>query len=120
MTKHFISTKTRHDNTFATDAIVRVRGASRLGGPGGWGIGGWNEKTALRHVYQGPLVEGPQAYLFGLPAVIDTNGGTAAEQAAAAEAGLLFDVEDGDTLVIDGVDYRLSVNPRGYPKLTPA
>jgi len=125
MTTHTIPTTTRStdpDNYefghFKSAAILRIAGSSRAGGPGGWGIGGWNEDGEGRLVFEGPMVKGPVAYAFGLAGVIDNHGGTGAEHARAADNGLLFDVSEGDTLVIDGTEYTLTLNRRGYPSLT--
>ena len=63
------------------------------------------------------MVKGPVAYIYGLAGVIDNHGGTGAEHARAADNGLLFDVSEGDTLVIEGTEYTLTLCKRGYPKL---
>ena len=114
MTKHIIPTKTLSDGTYDSDAIVRVKGATRSGGPGGWGVSGWSATGKGRLVFQGPMVAGPHASLFGRACVMDNHGGTAAQHDRASKAGLLFDVKAGDILVIDDVEYIL--NSLSHPR----
>ncbi len=116
MPKDYIPVKKRCDGTYASDAILRIKGANKAGGPGGWSIGGWDENTEERLAFSGPLVRGPVAYAYGIGAAISTNGGTAKEWFDAGSRGLLFEVEEGDTLVIDGAEYTLALSG-GYPKL---
>ena len=116
MPKYYIPVKKRFDGTYASEVILRIKGASKAGGPGGWGIGGWDQDTEERLVFHGPLVRGPVAYAYGLMSAISTDGGTAKEWFDAGSRGLLFDLEEGDTLVIDGAEYNLTLSG-GYPKL---
>ena len=119
MTWHFIPTRIDDENRYQSEAIVRVKGATRQGGPGGWFVSGWSADGEGRLVFQGPMVQGPHASLVGRCAVMDNHGGTKAQWERAAEAGLLFDVDPGDVLVIAGVEYVLSLSPWKYPKLNP-
>lgn len=66
-----------------------------------------------RKVYQGPLVEGPWAYGFGLSLCIDNHGGTRAEQERLREQGLLIEVEGGEQVEIDGTLYEVRIERRG-------
>ena len=115
MTKHIIpTTPARRENEFKSAAIVRIANSSSIGG---WSIGGWSENGKGRLVFQGPMIKGPVAYAVALPTVMDNNGGTEGEHERAAEAGLLFDVAEGDTLVINGADYTVTLSGSS-PKLT--
>ena len=107
-----------HGKFERTEIIFLVAGATRSGGPGGWGLCGWDERGVGRTVFQGPLVHGPHAELYGLCGVIDTRGGTSREHAEARAEGRLYRVEAGDVLVINGVEWVLSINPHYYPVLT--
>lgn len=97
--------------------IFRIANANRAGGPGGWGIGGWDETGSGRLVCGGPLVSGPVAYFYGLASVLDNRGGTRAIHESADESGRLFDVSAGDTVVINGIAFVVSLDSRGYPSL---
>ena len=117
--KHFIPTPNISlDGHYKSPAVIRIAGSSRSGGPGGWAVGGWNSKGEGRTVFQGDLVQGPCAYIYGLAAVLDNSGGTRSEHGGKAAEGLLFDAADGDTLVLDGQEFVLGLS-QGYPKLTP-
>jgi len=96
--------------------ILRIPGASRAGGPGGWTIGGWTRDGEGRIEHGGPMVRGPHAYAFGLSSVCDNHGGTKTEHGRAEAVGLLVDCAEGDVLKIAGTTYRLRL-VRGYPKL---
>ena len=121
MTRHTIpTTPSPYDfekGHFKSDAILRIAGACSAGGPGGWSVGGWTEEGTGRLVFQGPLEQGPQGFVYGLAGVIDTRGGTAREHRDADAKGLLFDVEDGDELEMAGTVYKLTIDRRGYPHL---
>lgn len=82
-----------------------------------FGVGGWTAEGKGRLIFKGPLVPGPQAYLFGKCSVIDNHGGTGAIEARLREAGLRFDVNIGDTLVIEGSRFLVEGTPT-YPTLT--
>ena len=118
---HIPTTSQRNEPGFyKSPATVIIEGGSRAGGPAGWRIGGWNVHAKARTEFQGPMVQGPVAYCFGIASVIDNHGGTKREREEADAKGLLIRVSDGDLLEIDGVEYKLTLNPRGYPKLTVA
>lgn len=102
---------------FTSDAIITVAGSTRSGGPGGWAVGGWGERGQGRLVHQGPLVQGPHAYLVGRPGVIDNHGGTRREHKDAKAQGNLFHLEPGDLIEVYGTTYRVELDPRAYPKL---
>lgn len=120
-TRHIIPTTPNFDRGhFSSDAVILIAGSSRSGGPGGWSVGGWNAEGEARLVFRGPMVKGPFAYVFGRAGVIDNHGGTKGEQERKAAEGLLFNVAAGDTLVIDGIEYILSLTRDGYPNLTRA
>jgi hypothetical protein len=74
-----------------------------------FGIGGVPRGQSGRKVFQGPLVEGPWAFAFGLCSVIAANPerGTWGEIRRNKEAGIEHDVHEGDELVFDGVRYRI-------------
>ena len=99
---------------FRSDAIILVEGATRAGGPGGWGLGGWTAEGEGRLVFRGPMIQGPVAYLFGRAGVIDNHGGTAGEH----RRGHLVHLAPGDRVSVAGTVYTVSLCPRGYPKLT--
>lgn len=66
----------------------------------------------------GPILPGPYAATFPLGVVIDNYGGTGAESRSLRERGLEFDVEAGDTVIIDGETYTIYDDvPLGYPQL---
>ncbi len=114
---HFIPTRINNENRYKSEAIIKIKGATRSGGPGGWFISGWSADGEGRLVFQGPMVPGPHASLVGRAAVMDNHGGTGAEWERARDEGRFFEVEPGDVLVIAGVEYALSLNPWKYPKL---
>lgn len=117
MTTHTIPTTrnpTRQGHLM-TEARILVAGSNNRAG---WGLCAWTAEGAGRIVFQGPMVQGPYASLFGLCSVIDNHGGTGREMRDAEAAGQLFRVEPGDTIVLEGVRYTVSVCPRGYPELT--
>ncbi len=95
----------------AKGIIFRVAGSNNVAG---WGFGGWDESGEGREVMHGPMVKGPIAYLFGLAGVICNNGGTGAIHAEAEADGRLLDVAAGDVISVNGIDFVVSVCPRGY------
>lgn len=103
---------------FKSEATFLIKDSSRSGGPGGWGLGCWDETGEGRLVSGGDMVRGPCAFLYGLCSVIDNNGGTGRLHSEALANGLLFRVESGDTLVMEGTEYTLTLDGRGYPHLT--
>lgn len=98
------------------DAIIIIEGSSSLGGPGGWGISGWNAGETGRIDFGGPLVPGPYASLIGLPSSLCSDGRS--EQKTAEGEGRLYRISPGDHLVIEGVEYSLALCSRGYPLLS--
>lgn len=62
-------------------------------------------------------MDGPWAFMFGLAAVIDNHGGSAADIERERGQNLVIEAEAGDTLVLDGREYLLVVSARGYPSL---
>jgi hypothetical protein len=100
---------------FKSDATVIIEGSNN---PAGWGAGGWDATGEGRLEFCGPLVKGPCAFLYGLCSVIDNRGGTGRLHREAEEAGLMFRAKDGDTFVMEGTEYTLTVDRRGYPTLT--
>ena len=85
------------------------------------GLGYVAEGEVGRQESFGPLVPGPWAYGFPLSHVIDNHGGTGAEQARLRAQGLLFEVEGGELIEIDGTTYTVSILRRGrdaYVNLT--
>lgn len=83
-----------------------------------YGLGGWDETTAMRTVMNGPLVQGPQAYLYGLATVIDNHGGTGREVREVREAGMVVEAEIGDILNIDGHRYVVGKDWSRHANLT--
>lgn len=115
------TTPSRYDyeaGHFRSEAIILIETASKLGGPGGWFVGGWDATGEGRIEHGGPKVQGPYAFIGGRCCVIDNHGGTGAEHQRADGKGMLFRVADGDTLVMAGLEFAVAVTPRGYPNLT--
>ena len=100
---------------YACKATILVAGSNNRAG---WGVSGWGANGTGRIVFQGPKVQGPHASLFGLATVIAGGNGTKADQENAEAAGLLFRVNPGDVLDIDGTCYTVSLCRRRYPVLT--
>lgn len=103
---------------FASEATLLVEGATPGGGPGGWMVGGWDQTGEGRVEFQGPMVPGPYAFITGRAGVIDCNGGTGRLHREAEAQNLMFRVKAGDTVVLAGIEFTLSVDRRGYPHLT--
>lgn len=80
-------------------------------GGSGCGVGGWGPDDLNRIVDGGPLVAGPHAYAFNLCTVIDNHGGTGAKMDREREAGLLIEVNEGDTIEAEGYTYRVQFLP---------
>lgn len=73
-----------------------------------------------RREYQGPILPGPYASTFPLGVVIDNHGGSGAESRKLREAGLEFDVAEGDEFELDGMRWTIRDDVRlGYPRLYP-
>lgn len=92
---------------------VLVEGSNNASG---WGYGGWTAEGKGRAVDQGPLVQGPYAFAFGLCTVIDNHGGTAAEIEQAKAEGRLYHLKAGDNVEIAGTVYKVVLCKRGYVK----
>lgn len=71
--------------------------------------------SATRTTYQGPLVPGPHVECFALGSVITANPemSTRAEMARLDAQGLVFLIDDGHEVEIDGSRYRVAQGPRG-------
>lgn len=106
------------DNTFTSEAILRIVGASPRGGPGGWSVVGKSrlapEGSLARFIglgrvrSYGPRIEGgPHLYGEGQVVVWESTEGV---HERAADKGLLFDIKEGDILVIDGTAYILIID----------
>lgn len=82
--------------------------------PQSYGVGGWDVDCANRKEFQGKIVQGPHAYLFGLGVMLTAT-------ADPMEFALVL--EAGDVIRLRGVDYLVSVdrsmNNSYYPHLTP-
>lgn len=97
----------------------RVLVAGTENGRIGYGVGEVPPGQQGRQVNQGPLVDGPFAYLFGLSGSITNNPltGTKADIERERADGRLIEAEPGDILNIDGRDYLIVVSARRYPSL---
>jgi hypothetical protein len=73
-----------------------------------------------RHVFQGPKLPGPYAYLVTLPVVIDNHGGSGAEAARNRAAGTEHDAQPGDRISIDGHTWTIVPTPNHTYTLRPA
>ena len=60
-----------------------------------------------RREYMGEILPGPYAAMVPLGTVIDNHGGSGAESRRLRDAGLEYDVEDGDRVEIDGLVYEI-------------
>ena len=81
-----------------------------------FGVGFIPEGSEGRQVKYGPMVPGPWAFAFGLCSVIDNFGGTGAERKRNLAAGTEHDVEDGDSVTIDGVEFVVRVTRNGFDR----
>jgi hypothetical protein len=98
---HFLTRRpstTFHDDLgyFETAETLRVNGLC-------YGLGGWDETTTGRLVFEGPLVRGPQAFAFGLAVVITAH--------REVDTKTYVDARMGDLVRIDGVTYRIVSAP---------
>lgn len=123
MTTHTIPTQadTRNPGHFTSPAIIMIEGTTR-GGGAGHTVGGWDATTAARIVNGGEKVQGPHAYTFRNSSVIasDRRATTGGIHDAAREKGLLFETKVGDTLIIDGVPYTITLDYYGHAGLAAA
>lgn len=73
-----------------------------------------------RREYQGPILPGPYAATFPLGTCIDTHRTQAREMKSNEEAGLEYEVQDGDILEMDGVLWQIRDDRAlNYPHLYP-
>lgn len=123
MTTHTIPVSTKQ-NADRYDHGHHVSGATILvagsNNRAGWGLSSWGSEGFGRIVFQGPRVQGPHASLFGKCSVMaaDPAMSTGGELRRLDAEGLLFRVESGDILDIDGTRYTVGLCRRGYPTLT--
>jgi len=80
-----------------------------------YAVGGVAEGSKARKVFQGPLVEGPWHFIFGLAGCIAANPehGTYGEMKRARAAGLVHAIAPGDLLLIDGIRYTVRASFNG-------
>ena len=73
-----------------------------------------------RREYQGPILPGPYAATFPLGVMIDSAGTQAREMRENEEAGLEYEVQEGDILEMDGMLWEIRDDVRNdYPRLYP-
>jgi hypothetical protein len=72
--------------------------------------------ATARRVMEGPMVEGPWADAYGLPAVMSDCGGTRTEIDEARAEGRLIECAPGDVLVIDGFRFTVQFARRSTDK----
>ncbi|MET4144200.1 hypothetical protein [Arthrobacter sp. UYCo732] len=75
-----------------------------------YSVGGWEAGNFHRVVCQGPLVEGPHAWMSANATVITAHKQERRERILVTEA---------DTLILRGTEYTISKDRYGYIKLTP-
>lgn len=75
----------------------------------GFQLGYCPPTATCRRTTGGPVLPGPYAYSYGVPAVIDNHGGTRAEIDQAKANGTLIEAEAGDYIEIQGVTFVLGV-----------
>jgi hypothetical protein len=73
-------------------------------------VGGWEAGNYHRVEHEGPLVEGPQAWM---------NQNDTTLTAHKQEPRERIIVTDGDTVILRGTGYTISPDRYGYVKLTP-
>jgi hypothetical protein len=76
-----------------------------------YSVGGWEAGNFHRTVDQGPLVEGPHAWM-------SENGTTITAHKQVRRERIL--VEAVDTIIVRGTEYTISKDRYGYIHLTPA
>jgi len=114
---HKIDCAIDSDGRYMVPTTLIIKGASNRGGPGGWGVCGWDATASGRVETGGPEIQGPRASLFGKCSVIDNHGGTGADHQRLAGRGLLVHVTPGDIIEVDGVSYKVSLDVWRYPAL---
>ena len=82
----------------------------------GFGVFEVRPGQKARQIMNGPLIEGPFAATFGMSSVISANPAmsTGAEMDRERKAGLLIEAQAGDVLVMEGRDYLIVLDGRGY------
>lgn len=98
-----------HGNRIETILTLPHRGYRKR-----FGLGFVPEGHEGRQTFQGEMVPGPWAYAFGLCSVIDNHGGSGAERQRNLAANTEHDVEEGDTIIIDGNSYVVKVTRNGF------
>jgi hypothetical protein len=76
-----------------------------------YAVGGWEAGNYHRAVDQGPLVEGPHAFLNENATILTAHKQERRERIL---------VTDGDTVIVRGTEYTIGKDRYGYVKLTPA
>lgn len=87
-----------------SNAVLTITGSYHR-----FGVGMVPEGESARQEFGGPMVPGPWAYTYGPMASVitaDPEHSTGAEMRRKAEAGLVFHVEDGDEVEVQGLLYR--------------
>lgn len=84
-----------------------------------YGVGVVPRGQWARKVYQGPLVEGPWGFTYKQSTVIAASYemSTAGQMERDAAKGLVILHQPGDTIEMDGTEYRLIIDRRGYIEL---
>ncbi|TSE14991.1 hypothetical protein B1A87_002715 [Arthrobacter sp. KBS0703] len=75
-----------------------------------YSVGGWEAGNFHRVICEGPLVEGPHAWMSANATVLTAHKQERREQILVAE---------GDTIILRGTEYAISQDRYGYIKLTP-
>lgn len=85
------------------------------------GIGGVPKGSFGRQVMEGPLVEGPWAYVYRMGTWIsgEASSSMGAERERLEKAGRFFIVAEGDTVILAGPHYTVTHKGRGYYDLVP-
>jgi len=102
--------KPEHEGmTFASECQLHLMGTYHR-----FGVGYVPPGTKCRREFQGPLLDGPYAYAFGLPTVMAANPehGTAAEVERLRKRGLIIEVQPDSLLEIEGEVFRVKVKAR--------
>jgi hypothetical protein len=106
-------------DTWTSPNVLRIV-CRYLGHETRFGIGYVGRNGACRREQDGPILPGPYAYLIPLPVVIAAHdGGTAAESARLAAAGIEWDAADGDELIIGGERFTIEDDHRSIPMRYP-
>lgn len=109
MDKHYIADDTFEQGAHPEGLVFKGRVLVSDTRGVGFGIGFIPAGHEARQVTGGPLVPGPWAYAYGLPAVIAQDGGTGTEIANERAAGLLIECAVGDLLNMQGHTFRITL-----------